>query len=310
MIASAWSICIAAALAGANAEPALTVEEHNNRLIIASGGQPVARYIFGDDQILRPYFSHVHAPSGEPVTRSHPPRPGIDATDHDTMHPGIWLAFGDLSGADFWRNKGRVELIEFVDRPAVRDGVVQFVAKYRYAIGDRAPAREVARHTLRKWNDGWLITMDSELSGERAVVFGDQEEMGLGIRLATPLAVKGGSGTMTNSAGDKNEKGVWGKTAAWCDYHGVIDGRRTGMVLMAHPDNFRPSWMHARDYGLVVANPFGQRAFTGGEASRVEIRPGESLRLRFAVYAYATKSPDYATSQAYDQYLQIEPEKK
>jgi hypothetical protein len=60
---------------------------------------------------------------------------------------------------------------------------------------------------------------------------------------------------------------------------------------MPHPDNFRRSWMHVRDYGLVVANPFGQRAFTKGEASRIEVKPGEKLRLRFGVLAYATDDP-------------------
>jgi hypothetical protein len=266
-------------------------------------------YVFGDERILRPYFAHVHAPSGVQVTRQHPPRPGSDATDHDTMHPGIWFALGELSGADFWRNKGRVELIEFVERPRVDQGILRFAARFRYAIDDRVVAREVTRHSLRRTGDGWLLTFDSELSGDRPLVFGDQEEMGLGIRLATPLAVKGGSGTITNSEAQRDEKGVWGKTADWCDYSGKADGQRAGILLITHPDNFRPSWMHARDYGLVVANPFGRRAFTGGEPSRVEVKPRESLRLRFAVYAYATKDAKFAPAEMYQAYEELESEK-
>jgi hypothetical protein len=65
------------------------------------------------------------------------------------------------------------------------------------------------------------------------------------------------------------------------------DGRRAGLLVFPHPSNFRPSWMHARDYGVLVANPFGRMAFTKGEPSRVEVRPGEAFRLRFAVLAYA-----------------------
>ena len=38
---------------------------------------------------------------------------------------------------------------------------------------------------------------------------------------------------------------------------------------MPGPGNFGRSWFQARDYGLLVANPFGRRYFTGGEPSRV-----------------------------------------
>jgi hypothetical protein len=51
--------------------------------------------------------------------------------------------------------------------------------------------------------------------------------------------------------------------------------------------NFRPSWFHARDYGLFVANPFGRQAFRKGEPSRVEVKPGETFRLRFAVLLHS-----------------------
>jgi hypothetical protein len=52
---------------------------------------------------------------------------------------------------------------------------------------------------------------------------------------------------------------------------------------MPDPENFRPSWFHIRNSGLMAANPFGRNAFTGGEKSRITIRPGEELRLRFGV---------------------------
>ena len=113
--------------------------------------------------------------------------------------------------------------------------------------------------------------------------------MGLGIRLATPFAVKGGSGTITDSAGGQNEKQIWGQPADWCDYSGIDTERklRAGLLLVPYPENFRRSWMHARDYGLVVANPFGQSAFKQGPKSRVEVKPGEQFRLRFGVWSYA-----------------------
>ena len=72
---------------------------------------------------------------------------------------------------------------------------------------------------------------------------------------------------------------------------------RVGVLLIPHKDNFRPSWFHVRDYGLLVANPFGQNVFTKGEKSRIEVKPGEKLDLRFGVWIYSVntgKKPDFA----------------
>jgi hypothetical protein len=78
------------------------------------GGEDVATYAYADRTIPRPYFAHVHGPGGVQLTRNHPPVEAQDRTDHATMHPGIWMAFGDLNGTDIWRNKGRVVHERFV----------------------------------------------------------------------------------------------------------------------------------------------------------------------------------------------------
>ena len=53
------------------------------------------------------------SPCGLKATRNHPPVAGVDAPNHDTMHPGLWLAFGDISGTGCWRNKGRIQHVRF-----------------------------------------------------------------------------------------------------------------------------------------------------------------------------------------------------
>jgi hypothetical protein len=284
----------------------LRVEQRSGQLVIARDNLLVATYVYRDEEIHRPFYANVHVPSGLPITRQHPPRPGTDAVDHATMHPGIWLAFGDISGRDFWRNRDRVEHVGFVQPPEAnmdgQDGVVTFAVRNRYVAGDKTVCQELARHTIRATGNGYLFMLDSEFSGEQAFTFGDQEEMGLGVRVATPINVRGGTGIIATSNGDKNEKQVWGKQTEWCDYSGIVaananvaskDGKLLiGLLLVPHPHNFRRSWMHARDYGLVVANPFGQQAFTKGTPSRVEVKTGEILRLRFGIWAYATKSDD------------------
>ena len=87
--------------------------------------------------------------------------------------------------------------------------------------------------------------------------------------------------------GRRNEREVWGNAADWCDYSGTIAGRHAGITTMCDPQNFRPSWHHARDYGALVVNPFGQQAFHKGPASKVVVKPGESFRLRYGVLLHA-----------------------
>jgi hypothetical protein len=59
------------------------VIERDDRLVIREGGEVIGEYVFGDAKILRPYFSNLLAPGGTQVTRNHPPREGVDATDHE-----------------------------------------------------------------------------------------------------------------------------------------------------------------------------------------------------------------------------------
>src|SRR6185436_18224508 len=117
--------------------------------------------------------------------------------------------------------------------------------------------------------------------------FGDQEEMGFGVRVATPLAEKNGGAILT-SEGLRGAKTSWGQTAAWSDYSGVIGNRAVGVALFAAPENFRPSWFHNRDYGLMVANSFGRKAFTKGELSRVPVTKGQTFTMRGGFFIHST----------------------
>jgi hypothetical protein len=106
--------------------------------------------------------------------------------------------------------------------------------------------------------------------------------MGFGVRMATPLIEKN-SGVITSSAGLKTAKNTWGQPAEWCDFSGTIDGIRVGAKIIPDPANFRPCWWHNRDYGLIVANPFGRAAMKQGAASRVEVKKGETHKMKFTV---------------------------
>ena len=265
------------------------------RVVVTQGGRALGTYVYEDPKTLRPYFANVKAPDGIQVTRTHPPVKGKDSTDHDTMHLGIWLGFGDVNGADFWRNRARVEQARFLEEPAGNS----FAVLNRFVAKGREICRQECRYTFHALQGGTLLAIDVVFSSDSGdLEFGEQEEMGLGLRAATSITVESG-GRMLDSEGRVNEKGVWGKRAEWCDYSGVVEGRRIGLTLMPAPSNGQPCWFHARDYGALVANPFGRRA--GGPRS-LRVKKGEKLRLRFGVFIHSTpedKPADVAGAYAW-----------
>lgn len=304
-----WFLCrslfvpavLVAAVSVARGDAGLSFERKDDRLKIEIGGKPFATYVWRDAKIRRPYFTALHAPNGTQVTRRHPPVPDEDATDHDTMHPGLWMAFGDISGSDFWRNKGTIEHAGFVEGPMWEGRRGSFAVRNRYLAQDRTICEEVCRIDIRVQPNGVLLIYDSTFSGPSEFYFGDQEELGLGVRMATPLIEKNG-GRILTSEGATVVRDAWGKPADWCDYGGQIDGEAVGVLLMPDPANFRRSWWHVRDYGLMAANPFGRNAFTKEQKSRIDVKPGGKFRLRFGVLVH---SGDFDAPAAYGDFVSL-----
>lgn len=285
-------------------EPEVTFKQNDNSLEIAIGGSPFATYIFKDTFIPRPFFCHVNAPGNIPITRNHPPIEGVDPTDHDLFHPGIWAAYGDIDGFDFWRNQSSIKHARFVKEPTGGTGEGRFSVLDHYISSLGEPVcQETCHYTIKTFQGHYLLIAQSEFRSNRNFVFGDQEEMGLGVRVATPISVKKG-GRILNSDGLKNEKEVWGKTADWCDYSGSIGGKFAGITLMAAPDNFRQSWFHARDYGLLVANSFGRNAFTKKEKSTVTVKPGRTFKQCYGMLIHTNANEnDLDIDAAYQRFL-------
>lgn len=274
----------------------ITAEEKAGRLILTQGSTTVGEFIFDHPQMRRPGFANMRAPGGIPITRNFPPIEGVDATDHPDLHPGIWLGFGDLAGEDFWRNKGTIRHDRFIEKAAWQDGRLSFATQCTILTSKGAPLGEMTHrfaltpqdHTLRiEWDAAITPATDG-------FYFGDQEEMGLGVRVATAITEKNG-GLITSSTGATTAKQTWGQPAAWCDYSGVINGLHVGIMTIPDPANAHPSWWHNRDYGVFVSNAFGRKAMKQGESSRIHVKRGETYRLRHTIIIHASpneKAPD------------------
>ena len=298
------SLCSCSLLA--QAAGVVSFEHDHGALDILVDGEHIATYIWYDDALPRPYFCNVNAPDSTRVTRNHPPDPVQDKgnSDHATYHPGVWLAFGDVNGADFWRNDARIKHVGFPQPPQGGEGMGSFQVINQYERTGASPetiCEERCTYSIHVTAHGYLILSQSEFrSDDTSIVFGDQEEMGLGVRLATGLTVRHGKGSILNSNDGIDEKGTWGKQAAWCAGFKKQEDTWIGMMIMPNPASFRTSWFHSRDYGLIVANPFGKKAMTGPDDKSVRpdtttVKPGETLEVGFGVYVFSlpdSESPD------------------
>ncbi len=211
------------------------------------------------------------------------------------MHPGIWLGFGDISGQDYWRNLSAIEHVRFTKRPIVVDGRLQFSTECRLKTSDGQSLCLLTNdYTLMARPTGWLLSWTASFQADqREIVFGDQEEMGFGARIATPFIEQRG-GVIRSSSGIQSAKETWGQAAKWCDYSGS-GPQSAGIMLMASERNFRNSWWHNRDYGVFVANPFGREAMRQGPRSEIKIAQGESLRIKFGALIHDDRKFDSDT---------------
>ncbi|MCY3004865.1 MAG: PmoA family protein [Planctomycetota bacterium] len=270
-----------------------SIEPQAGRLILKHQGNALTIFHYQDEQCLRPFFSHVHTPTGKQVTRNHPPNPGLDPDDHANMHCGIWLGFGDINGQDFWRNKARIRHRRFLSDPSVESDRIAFDSEDELIDSQgKSIGSVVQTYRLNRIDSGCLLVWQAIFTaGSEALSFGDQEEMGLGVRVATSMTEKN-SGRILSNNGKTGAKETWGKKAQWVDYSKTVDGKRIGILLMPDTKNPQASWFHNRDYGLMVANCFGNKSFTGGEPSVIRIEANRSMTIRYGVYWYDTRPED------------------
>lgn len=278
-------------------------EEKNHRLVVKLNGHPLGTYLHRHKELTRPGWVHVYSPSGVRVTRNFPPRSPEDdgAADHKFMHPGIWISFGHLDGEDYWRLTSRTQHVEFVEAPYVSPGRAGFTVRNHYLRRDdqSVVCEELTKYTLIATPEGVAMLVDASFkSDEHDFYFGDQEESGLAVRMESKLRVQNGSGTILNSQGQKNGADTWGKEASWVDYSGTTAGRRVGVMVVPSPHNARRCWMHTRDYGLVVANPFPKQPKERREPYvKTTVAKGEEFRLSYGVLLHDTPESSKADSK-------------
>lgn len=268
--------------------PGVTWGLKADRLAIHLGGGPAADAIFKNEQTARPQVQNLPAPSGQPGMRQPPPAATAPPA-HAPIHPGRWLAFGDINGQDLWRNQGWIELVKWATAPALSGGHITFATE-NHLVGadDQTPVVPPRRLALSlSKGHAFLLTWPADfISAGTERVWGDQEEMGFGGRLATSFTEKNG-GAVVNRAGLRGAKAAWGKPAAWAAYSREINGRVLGAAIFSAEANPTPIWWQRRDDGLMVVNGCVQRVRLPAANGPSVLNTPDSLKLHSGLWRLA-----------------------
>src|SRR5690606_10682004 len=118
------------------------------------------------------------------------------------FHPGAWLSFGDINGHDYWRIKSKVEHEMFVEQPKGTAGEGTFTVRNYYISKDGKDrvVSELVKYTILVRPAGYLLMANSTFSSDdQDFTFGDQEEMGFGVRVNTRITPQYGQGQIVNA---------------------------------------------------------------------------------------------------------------
>ena len=276
-------------------------------------GKSFAVYVWSDPRTTRPYFKQIRALGGNAqLTRNHPPQKG-DFDDHETFHPGIWWGFGDVGGHDYWRMKAKITGGQFVEKPTATKDSASFAVRNKLLTsdGNETFCEQICRYQIMRRPLGILMICESTfLRTQGDFWLGDQEEMGLALRVATPLTTEK-DGQICDSEGRNSLNRIRTRQSDWCNYSGRLGGRYGGLMLMNDPKNFRRPWWHAVSTGLLVANPLGESELTGNGKTKqnVLVRKDTPFRLRYGCLAHLhDKEHQFDPNLAYADFLKLLPE--
>ena len=302
------------------------LKRQGTRIDISIGGAPFTSYFFGAES-PKPYLHPLRSARGTIVTRGFPMRKDIPGERADAPHHrGLFFAHGDINGIDFWSeeapgNKAK-EIVKGVKRASgalpigrtalrklerMRGGPESGTIRALFNLegpDGKVIAREDQAFTFR--GDASTRTIDCEFivrATNGPVKMGDTKEGTFAVRLATPLQEPDGS--MSNSEGAVGEKQVWGKRANWVDYSGTVAGEKLGLAIFDNPSNPKhPTYWHARGYGLLAVNPFGEHDFYNDEMrdGSVTIPAGGTLVLRYRVLIHPGDAKEAEVAEAYQRY--------
>jgi hypothetical protein len=244
------------------------------------------------------YIHPVLSPSGKQITDDYP-------LNHKHHH-GIWFAWTHTEfegrSPDFWNMGDGKGFVQFVSLDKSWSGPVHagFVSRHRQM--DLTEQTEKPKTALL---ETWNVKLYAVGHDDRQPYFLFDIEItdacahgplklpkyrygGIGVRGnwawngRTNLHFLNSAGVTDRSKGDANRT-----VGRWAHMSGLVDGARTGIAVLDHPDNVRapqPQRIHPTEPFLNLAPQ---------QAGDVEIAPGKPLTLRYR-FVVADGAPDKA----------------
>jgi hypothetical protein len=294
-------------LSGTQLTGDVTVERLPEKAVVKIDGRLFTEYLVksGTKPILWP----ILGPTEKPMTRAYPMKKVTEEKLRDHPHQrSMWFCHGKVNNIDFWTEKKGNGVIRHREFVKTKSGPVGLIVTRNDWIGPNGKKQCEDQVTLELGYDNecrWIDYMIVIKSPDGPVTFGDTKEGTFGIRVAESMAVDSKQGgRYINSRGEVNNA-AWGKPSPWIDYQGPVAGATMGIAVLNHPSSFRfPTCWHVRPYGLVAANPFGIRDFTGDKSKNgsYTLSAGESLTLRYRVILHNKDEKQGRISERFEEY--------
>ena len=297
-------------------------ESQPNHIKFSLGEDEFTQFHFNEDNDRhRPYFYPLNAPCGVGVTRDFPIADVEgDQTDH-IHHTGLWTAWGKVNGSDNWaaeKTSGWQKVKDSSIKIKNNSIYTQIDTDIEWLNRKQSKVDLDEHRTIKIYNvshsQSRIMDFDIRLTPRKKnVKFGDTKEGGfLSVRVKPVMNVNSKKGgVITNSEGKKSknklsESKVWGKSAAWCDYSGIVEGQKVGVAIMDHPKNVNhPTTWHVRNYGLMTANPFGLSHFVNKKKNGSYIlKVGEELRFRYRLIVHDGDAKSANLVEEYANYIE------
>lgn len=300
-------------LPGETRGAAVRFTRQGDQVNVSIAGRPFSTYYFGASS-PKPYLHPLRTARGSVVTRAYPMEQDRSGEDRDhPHHRALYFAHGNINGVDFWSEAqfphGELPIGRTVFRKiAVIEGGPQsgrLGANFDLVGPDGAVIAEETQLYVFRGNRKTRI-LDCEFTiraSHGAVKMEDTKEGTFAIRVVKALAAP--AGQMLNSENKSGETAIWGKRAKWVDYSGEVNGEKAGIAIFDHPSNPKhPTYWMARGYGLLAANPFGERDFYGDRArdGSVTIPAGGTMTLRYRVLIHHGRLRAANIAKAYAAY--------
>jgi Methane oxygenase PmoA len=316
--------------------PPCTIKKFGNMVELKIGDHAVGCYLFDPSQ-PRPHFHPLYSADDKPLTRAYPMVKDIPGETKDHIHHrGCWVGHQIVMleakeegekpiNANFWgevvnpaqQQLGK-QICTKVEEPKNEHGHASIVTHNTWQTASGTKILEEQR-TLHLVNLGsaQLIVFDIDFHAtEGNITFGDEKDGFMAIRVADVMAEnKKKGGLLENAEGkqhmgvgdNKDRKGCWGLHSAWVDYSGMLDGKPVGVTIFDHPKNTISACWHARDYGLLTANPFGRKGskFPDAQGEVVKLKQGEHLKFRYGVLIHPGNAQAGKVAEMYAKFVAL-----